>query len=275
MRFMSFVAVCGLGMGVLASNCSAGIIHVRVTAENLAKPNGIAFAPLRVGFNSGNFDAFDNGTAATAPIISIAEGGSGSDWFPAFSLADPTATLGTVISSPPGPLLPGNVASAVFAVDNQLNRYFTFAAMVVPSNDNFIGNDSPTKFELFDAAGNLLINTITQFGRDIWDAGSETTVKENAAFLVGGINDNRVDENGVVTFDFSGLTDFDGLQTAAGYFLDSQLTRGSEVYRISFTVVPEPSSLVLVILGGLGLAAVAIRRRLAKNWIASCSLNRC
>ena len=156
MRSIKFpVLLAILAAGIFSTASHAQTVQLRVTVENLAPTNSIAFAPLRVGFNNGTFDAFNNAQTATAPIISIAEGGSGSDWFPAFHAADPTATLGTVVPNPAGPLLPGVVASGVFSVDTSINRFFTFAAMAVPSNDNFIGNDSPTKFMLFDSAGQL------------------------------------------------------------------------------------------------------------------------
>ena len=153
--------------GFLCSICQAQIVQLRVTAENLAAANSIAFAPLRVGFNNGTFDSFNNGQTATAPIISIAEGGSGSDWFPAFQASQPTATLGTVAPNPAGPLLPGASASSVFTIDTSINRFFTFGSMVVPSNDHFIGNDSPTRYMLFDATGQLNIASIPQNGGEI------------------------------------------------------------------------------------------------------------
>ncbi len=52
-------------------------VSVTVTIRNLAQANSISFAPLRLGFHNGTFDAFNNGQVATAPIISVAEGGSG------------------------------------------------------------------------------------------------------------------------------------------------------------------------------------------------------
>jgi hypothetical protein len=240
----------------------AGVAHaqpvqIEVTVENLAPTNSVSFAPLRVGFNSGVYDAFNEGETATAPIISIAEGGSGADWFPAFMAADPTATLGTVVPNPAGPLLPGQSGSAVFNIDPSINRFFTFAAMVVPSNDYFIGNDSPTQYQILDASGNLLISSITQYGRDIWDAGSEVDDPANAAFLVDGDNAGRIADNGVVEFDFAGLDIFNGLETAAGYTFDRQFGGDDAVYRISFRVVPTPASAGLLGLGGL----MALRRR--------------
>lgn len=236
---------------------SAQPVQIRVTVENTAPTNSVAFAPLRLGFHSGTFDSFNNGEAATAPIISIAEGGSGADWFPAFAAADPDATLGTVVPDPAGPLTPGATASGVFTVDPAVNSFFSFGAMVVPSNDYFIGNDSPTQYQLFDANGDLQINSITQFGRDIWDAGSEVDGTFGAAFLEGSANADRIADDDTVGFDFADLDLFNGLTTAAGYTFDRQFGADDAVYRITFDVVPAPSTAGLLALGGL----TALRRR--------------
>ncbi|WP_210417856.1 spondin domain-containing protein [Bythopirellula goksoeyrii] len=243
----------------IVSPAVAEIVQLRVTAENLAPTNSVSFAPLRIGFHNGTFDSFDSGSPAfllgfpsiaDAPIVTVAEGGSGSNWFPAFAAADPNATLGSI--APGGPFLPGASSSETFTIDTDVNPYFTFASMVVPSNDFFIGNDSPTAYQLFDGNGNLQINTINQAARQIWDAGSELDIAENAAFLQIGNNDQRVDQNGTVDFSFETLgTVFNGLTTAPGYVFDSQLSADTPVFRISFEVVPEPASLLL--LGGVGL----------------------
>lgn len=245
---------------VVAASCllaAAGLAHaqpvdVRVTIQNLSPANSISFAPLRVGFHSGLFDSFNNGESASAAITSIAEGGSGNAWFPAFGAADSGATLGSV----GGALLPGATAMNTFTVDPSVNRFFSFGSMVIPSNDHFIGNDNPIM--LFNAAGDLNISSISQFGRSIWDNGSELEDPANAAFLVGGVNDQRTPQNGVVNFNFDRLDAFNGLTTAAGYTFDRQIGAADEVYRISFEIVPAPSSLALL---GLGAAAGVRRRR--------------
>jgi hypothetical protein len=248
------LCLAAIGIGVGLGTAQAGPVTVKVTVENLTPANGIAFAPLRLGFNQGVFDAFNTGTTATAPIISVAEGGSGNAWFPAFAAAEPGATTGTV----GGLLLAGASASSTFTVDAMLNPFFTFGAMVVPSNDFFIGNDSPTQYRLFDANGQLQLTSITQTADDVWDAGSEIFDPAAAAFV--GNNGLRTPQNGVVNFNFSELAGFDGLPTGAGYTFVSGLRAGQEIYRISFEVVPAPATLALAALA-LGGVVVTSRRR--------------
>lgn len=249
----AFIAA-ALPAAALAEN-----VLVEVSVENLAPMNSISFAPLRLGFNNGTYDSFNNGETASDAIVSIAEGGSGSEWFPAFEAADPTAVLGTVVPDPAGPLLPGAMGSGVFEVDSDINPFFTFGAMAVPSNDYFIGNDSPMAHELLDGDGNLNLSSITLTASDLWDAGSEVDGAFGAAFLEGSMNSDHMDENGVVHLDFEDLSIFDGLTTAAGYTFDSQLTANTDIYRISFAIVPEPSTALL--LGAAGLLSIRRRRR--------------
>jgi hypothetical protein len=231
---------------------------VTVTVQNLAPTNSISFAPLHVGFNNGSFDAFNLGGVASAPIISVAEGGAGSAWQAAFAAADPGATRGTI----GGLLLPGASNSLSFRVDTTINPFFTFAAMAVPSNDFFIGNDNPTAHRLFNANGSLNVATIDVKATQIWDAGSEVFDPAAAAFV--GNNDLRRNQNSVVGFNFAELAAFNGLTTGAGYTFNSALTADSDVYRISFGVsaVPEPSSYALMA-AGLGVIGFIARRRRA------------
>lgn len=244
-------------MFALCASAQAAVVNVTVTVQNLAPVNSVSFAPLHVGFNNGSFDAFNLGGVATAPIVSVAEGGAGGAWQAAFAAADPNAMRGTI----GGLLLPGASSSLTFSVDTALNPYFTFGAMVVPSNDFFIGNDSPTEYRLFDAAGNLNIAAIGIKANDIWDAGSEVFDPAAAAFV--GNNDLRRDQNSVVALNFAELAAFNGLTTGAGYTFNSALTADSDVYRITFGVspVPEPGSYALMAAGLLAVGFVARRRR--------------
>lgn len=254
-----YLVMASAALGLLAAPVHANLVDITVTVRNLAPTNSVSFAPLRFGFHNGSFDAFNNGQTATAPIISVAEGGSGADWFPAFAAAEPLAVLG----STSGALTPGaSQTTMTFRVNTAINPYFTFASMVIPSNDHFIGNDNPLQYRLFDMAGNLIQSQINQAARQIWDNGSEAFDPANAAFLVGGNNDLRTPQNGVVAFDFLELAGFNGLQTAAGYTFQSNLLANTPVYQINFSAaaVPEPSTWAMLI-GGFGLTGAAMRRR--------------
>lgn len=249
-----------LGIGAwfaLCATAQAAVVNVTVTVRNLAPTNSISFAPLHVGFNNGSFDAFNLGGVANAAIISVAEGGVGGVWQTAFAAADPGATRGTI----GGVLLPGATSSLTFRVDTTLNPFFTFGAMAVPSNDFFIGNDSPTEYRLFDAGGTLAIPTIGIKANEIWDAGSEVFDPAAAAFV--GNNSLRTAQNSVVAFNFAELAAFNGLTTAAGYTFNSALKADSDVYRITFSAVPvpEPGSYAMLAAGLLALGFITRRQR--------------
>ncbi|MBV7256153.1 spondin domain-containing protein [Pacificimonas sp. WHA3] len=255
------IAVTAAPMAVAAKT-----VALTVTIENIAPENTVSFAPLRFGFGNGTFDAFNINEAAGAEIISIAEGGSGSAWLPAFAAADP----GAVIGSSAGAQIPGtSQIVGTFNIDTEANRFFTFANMVVPSNDLFLGNDNPMAFNLFDDDGNLQLFDITQTVAAIWDANSEVADPDNAAFIPGANNDARIAENGLIAFAFDELSVFNGLTTAAGYVFDgSNLRLDTDIFRVTFSAVDvnevaEPAA-ILPFASGLallGFAAVRRRRR--------------
>jgi PEP-CTERM motif len=253
MRYSSITASL---LALVSASSQAAPFQVSVTIENRATANSVSFAPLHLGFNNGTFDAFNEGTAPAAGIISVAEGGAGDIWQSDFAAADPGAVRGTI----GGPLFPGQSRTASYLVDPNVNPFFTFASMVIPSNDFFIGNDDANEYRLFDSAGNLLINSINVKANEIWNAGSESFSVAGAAFLVNGTNAARTSENGVVGFNFAELNGFNGQTTAAGYVFDSNLNPASDIYRISFSVaaVPEPETYALM---GLGLLAVGFMSR--------------
>ncbi len=243
----------------LCASVQAQQVMVTATVTNLAPANSISFAPLHVGFHSGNFDAFNLGGVAAAGIVSVAEGGAGDQWQADFAAADPSATRGTI----GGLRTPGSSASMSFMVDASLNPFFSFAAMAVPSNDFFIGNDDAQEYRLLGANGQLLLGSITVRANEIWDAGSEVFDPTAAAFV--GNNGLRTPQQSVVAFNFGEFAGFNGLVTGAGYVFNSQLAATSGVYRIDFAVtsVPEPGTYGLLSAGLMAMAWVARRRRAA------------
>jgi len=247
-----------------AAPARAELVNVTLTVQNIAPLQSVAVSALSFAFHGGVYDPFDAGAAPGAPIIPVAELGSGVDWLPAFLAADPTAVVGVS----PGPLTPGAFGTtATFLIDTDVNPYFSFGAMVVPSNDHFIGNDDPAGYRLFDTDGNALITQINFTAADIWDAGSELFNVANAAFIEGSDPTQRIEEGGVVTPDFAEFANFAGLTTAAGYTFVPALQPDTAIYRIDFTItpaaVPEPATWAMMI-AGLGLAGAALRWRGAR-----------
>jgi hypothetical protein len=166
------------------------IVNVVVKVESLVPENGVYFSPVWVGFHDGSFDLFDVGSVASLGIERIAEDGNMDELRADFAATTAEAGgLDGVITSPGGfeglPLFdPGETSTAEFTLDGTQHRYLSFASMVVPSNDAFIGNHNPWAIELFDAAANFKGKQIyTVLGSMVWDAGTELNTEMDAAFI--------------------------------------------------------------------------------------------
>lgn len=265
-----FLTLCVFGSGALLAS-PALAIQVRVTIENVSSENSVALSPFLVAGQDGTFDAFDVGAAASQGIEDVAELGNGDNLTAEITSAQATAQIETVTATEggfgPGIFRPGGSGSKVLSLNPAMHRYLTYGSMVVPSNDAFLGNDSPTAVELFDAMGNFVATDFTLTGDDIWDAGTEVNQLLGSAYVVGQDATQGTTEAGVVqSADLATqFSAYDGSMTRAGETFSVLPTAATPIASFSFEVVPEPSTLTLAALGLITLIAVGRRRWATKH----------
>lgn len=244
---------------VFVGNCTANADTFIVEFENLQGAGGFTLTPSWVGFHDGTFDTFNSGSAASAALEALAEVGDVSGIMSDFTGAGYAATDQGVLGQPAGfagaPLVePGEIASMVF---NTNNDFFSYASMVIPSNDTFIGNDTAN---MHSVAGLAPGQSLTFDVIRIYDAGTELNDPDDGAAFSssGGGGANGTPEGGVVTLE--NIADFNTV------FLNTntpngQVTTplGSPIARFTITSVPEPGS--LSVFGVLALAGFLRRRR--------------
>ncbi|MEM8943693.1 MAG: spondin domain-containing protein [Planctomycetota bacterium] len=244
-----------------------------ITIEVTNEGNSDFFiTPVWFGFHNGGFDIFDTGVVAQPFLETIAEVGDVGPITTAFesSPASP-GDINGVVASPmgPPPLAPGETASTtVTAINPSSYQYFSFASMVVPTNDTFIANSDPLAHQIFDAGDNFLgtngVFEIQIFGSQIYDAGTEVNdagVDGGAAFAVGRMGGEGTPEGGVIA-PGDDLSVFAGLETPAGTVINDTVIGASElVATIRISVVPEPTTLAIAGIGLVGLCGLTRRQR--------------
>ncbi len=196
----------GAGDDVLRGDALGTGEAITVTVENLLGEGGTFLTPLWFGFHDGaNFDLFTEGEAASLGLERIAEDGSVEGIAAEFSQqAGENGVDATIIggSGAPGPIDPGETARFSLNVDpNAVGEgFFTWATMVIPSNDAFLSvPDNALSDPIFDEYGDFIGPlVIERTGSDVLDAGTEVNNEEDAAFLNQTARDTGLDENGVV-----------------------------------------------------------------------------
>jgi len=189
----------------IASTFALQATEIKVKVEVLTPTGGVFVTPLWVGFHDGSFDSYDTGSPASAAIERIAEDGDASELRALFS-SSTTNSLDSVILNPEGfagaPVFePGSSSTEIFDLDESTQRYFSYANMVIPSNDAFIANDDPMAHQIFDESGEFVGPfTFTVYGSQIKDAGTEMNNETDAAFL-----NQSMGNSGVTTTDNIGL----------------------------------------------------------------------
>lgn len=189
-----------LAVAAVAGTATAREVNVRVTIENLAPPNGGYLTPVWIGFHDGDFDLFDFGSAAPEMLERVAEDGNTAPLMTAFMDSGNGAAQATVPSDTGiPPLAPGETATMTFTLDGKdaKSRYFSYASMVIPSNDAFIANADPLAHPVFNHGGHFKGADFIIWGSGVRDAGTELNDENptNTAFFGQAAPDTGQDEN--------------------------------------------------------------------------------
>lgn len=190
--------------GILAAGPPSDLTTVTVIIENLAPPGGTYLTPVWVGFHDGGFDLYDNGAAISPELERLAEDGNTGPLMMAFGGIQATILSDTGMP----PLAPGETATMSFTLDgrDQANRYFSYASMVIPSNDAFIANGDPRAHKIFNNGGHFRGVDFIVYGAAVNDAGTELNDEApvNTAFFGQAMPDTGQDE-GVGVHDHVGF----------------------------------------------------------------------
>ena len=175
---------------------------------------------------------------------------------------------GTILG-PGGAIAPGESASQIFSLvpTNPLARYFSYASMVIPSNDAFVANGNPFAHSIFDGLGNFLGANFLILGSQVVDAGSEVNdeIPGNTAAFGQMMPNTGAVENGVVHphpgFMPAGAA---GILSAPQFANANFLANGYQVARVTVATVPDSgATFPLMIVTLLGLLWASGRRKSA------------
>ncbi len=256
------LALSALSAAMLAGISATAVaeeVQVRVSIENIAPQNGTFMTPYWVGFHDATFDTYDGNTPASNDPIPgsvamerLCEDGNTGPITADFADLVPFGVDATIPGAN-GAVAPGEVVSQVFTLDsdNPANQYFSYASMIIPSNDFCISNGNPRAHKIFDDNGQFVAQDFFVTGSSVLDAGTEVNdeIPANTAFFGQAAPNTGVDENGVIGTLGSDIEAIGFLPPSAGGILaDSRfsnadfLLNGYTTIRVNFEVVEEPVS---------------------------------
>ncbi len=254
---IAFSALSAAMLAGLSASAVAEELQVRVTIENIAPQNGTFQTPYWVGFHDASFDTYDGNTPASNDPIPgsvamerLCEDGNTGPITADFATLVPSGVDATIPGAN-GAVAPGEVVAQVFTLDsdNPANQYFSYASMIIPSNDFCIANGNPRAHQIFDDNGQFIAQDFFVTGAQTLDAGTEVNdeIPANTAFFGQAAPNTGVDENGVIGTLGSDIDAIGFLPASVGGILaDSRfsnadfLLNGYTAIRVNFDLVDEP-----------------------------------
>jgi len=132
------ISVVSAGLLSLLTITSAAVSAQELSVKVTNLTNGIYFTPLLVAAHNDKLDLFEPGKPASASLQAMAEGGSIS------GLVSDVANAGAnyVANPAAGLLAPGASTVAMLNINGKRNNRLSVVAMLLPTNDGFVGADS-------------------------------------------------------------------------------------------------------------------------------------
>jgi hypothetical protein len=128
-------------IGFLAAGCLSSSLAMaddnKVTVEITNLSNALYYTPLLVSAHNRYTHLFQAGSAATANLQAMAEGGNISGL-----IADLDAAGASSAANPAAGLLAPGASTTATVTMSKGNRYLSITAMLLPTNDGFVGLDA-------------------------------------------------------------------------------------------------------------------------------------
>lgn len=155
MKLNKILAATATPLFLASTFATAQTVDIEIT--NLTQ--GMYFTPILISAHDSSQHLFEAGQSATAELTAMAEGGDIS------SLASASEALGAMNSLNPanGPLAPSS-QTMITDFDTGTNSYLSITAMLLPTNDGFVGLDS---WSIPEATGTYTVYL------NAYDAGTE------------------------------------------------------------------------------------------------------
>ncbi len=212
---------------------------VVITVENNQEAgSGFFFTSVWGGLHDGGFDLFNIGEAPTEGLENIAENGGNT------ILQGEFDQPGRLQTDNPGPAPIGagtTRVETIQVINPAAYPFFSFASMILPSNDVFFGNEDPEAWRIFEDDGTPSGPiTIEITGADLFDAGTEVNDAMGIPFVIDGNNmaDETETDDGISLLN-DDLSAYLNLENVPGATIDSPIDADELVATITVEVVEQ------------------------------------
>lgn len=169
MKLKTLLTSVATSVTMMAASSAVSAQDLDITVTNLTQ--GLYFTPIVAAAHNGDTQLFSTGMAASPELTAMAEGGDISGLVSILSNAD-----ANTVENPAGGLLAPSTSTNFMLMNDEGNQYLSFSAMILPSNDGFVGVSS---WMIPEEAGTYTVYV------NAYDAGTEANDEIRGSGAVG------------------------------------------------------------------------------------------